>query len=453
MNVIMNRPNLNQTSPLKNNSLPKNSFLLNLTKTFHVSNISLAIFILVVICILCLTFIILTILCIRTFIRKKYMPKKYKKKEKPIYVDDIPGLMKPNNELHNTNNNNNNNGTIEYSLSYNIEEEQLKISIIQANNLAISNNKQESLNTYATISLMKYDNNTKLNNPFNNLDPNLDLNLNDKHLKLIGKQYRTDIIHHSNKPCWNQSFIYKLKKNQLKYIIIIIEIFNYNDQYLDTNLGKLFILLNQLDHSDYAGKFFEKTDWLLINHSINNHHNYILGEISIGLIYDPNHLNINLYIYEIRNLNLNQYFNDTTNDDDDDDEDTTYKQKWISSSIELDIVAYMKYNNRLLQKYKTQSRKELINPYFNEKFCFKIKEKYLKNLNIIIQLRQLEKWHYGRILGEVCIGQNVFQLKSIKHWDELLKFPGKLHVRWHPIYAIPIKQNSFLLDWLCFDHF
>uniref|UniRef100_A0A5K4FBQ3 C2 domain-containing protein n=1 Tax=Schistosoma mansoni TaxID=6183 RepID=A0A5K4FBQ3_SCHMA len=446
MNITMNRPNLNQTSPLKNNSLPQNSFLLNLTKTFHVSNISLAIFILVIICILCLTFIILTILCIRTFIRKKYMPKKYKKKEKPIYVNDIPGLMKPNNELHN------NNGTIEYSLSYNIKEEQLKICIIQANNLIIPNDKQEPLNAYATISLMKYDNNTQLNNPSNILDPNLDPNLNDKHLKLIGKQYRTDIIHHSNKPCWNQSFIYKLKKNQLKYIIIIIEIFNYNDQYLDTNLGKLFILLNQLDHSDYAGKFFEKTDWLLINHSINNnpnYHNHILGEICIGLIYDPNHLNINLYIYEIRNLNLNQYFNDTTTNDD--NEDTTYKQKWKFSSIELNIVTYIKYNDRLLQKYKTQSRKELINPYFNEKFCFKIKEKYLKNLLIIIQLRQVEKWRYRRIVGEVCIGQDVFQLKSIKHWDELLKFPDKLHVRWHPIYAIPIKQNSFLLDWLCFD--
>ncbi|XP_018646731.1 hypothetical protein Smp_159640 [Schistosoma mansoni] len=170
------------------------------------------------------------------------MPKKYKKKEKPIYVNDIPGLMKPNNELHN------NNGTIEYSLSYNIKEEQLKICIIQANNLIIPNDKQEPLNAYATISLMKYDNNTQLNNPSNILDPNLDPNLNDKHLKLI-----------------------------------------------------------------------------------------------------------------------------------------------------------------------------------------------------------VEKWRYRRIVGEVCIGQDVFQLKSIKHWDELLKFPDKLHVRWHPIYAIPIKQNSFLLDWLCFD--
>ncbi|CAH8515757.1 unnamed protein product [Schistosoma mattheei] len=432
----ININNENQTLPYQLDPLSNNQFLLNLTKLFHVSSIPLAIFILITICILCLTFIILLILYIRTFMHKKYIPKVYKKREQPIYIDDIPGLIKVNNNNNNDNNELLNYGTIEYSLNYNLNTEELKICIVQANNLLVTN-EQEPLNPYATISLIKYKNN---NSQLQMMKP----------IQSINKKYTTNIIYNSNKPCWNQSFLYKLSINQLKCIIILLEIFHYNNQYIDQFLGHLLIPLNQINHSEYIGKFYEKIDWLLMNNRIypNN-----IGEICIGLGYYTDTSRIDLCIFEIKNLILNNTTNTTTNNND--------KGKLIDAlATELDLIIYIKYNNHLLHKYKTESRKELINPYFNKTISFKIKEKYIKHLYIIIQLRQIHKWLIKKIIGELSISLNALQLKSMKHFNEMIQLPNQLHVKWHPIYPITTtttnnnhSDQSILFDWLCFDPF
>ncbi|TNN12272.1 Synaptotagmin-11 [Schistosoma japonicum] len=312
--------NHNQTIPFNTNPLVKNAFLINLTKLFHVSSIPLAIFILITICILCLTLLIVIILCIRTCVHRKYIPKSYKKKDKPVYVDDIPGLGKSN---------------------------------------------DASLHNY--------------------------------------------------------------------------EIFHYNETYIDQCLGKLEIPLKQIDHSEYAGNYLERIDWLSM-HQLNI---IDIGELCIGLGYFPQKSSIDICIFEGKNLLLNNYLQD----------DNQWKWLKLSSIIELDWIIYVKYKQRYLHKCKTQTRKELINPYFNEKFNFTIKQKYLKTLTIILQLRQIEKWKYKRIIGEIQIGFNVTQWKGTKHWEEILNTPNKLHVRWHTILPIPMKTIPYFIDWPCFDEF
>ncbi|CAH8522830.1 unnamed protein product [Schistosoma intercalatum] len=440
----ININNENQTLPYQLDPLSNNQFLLNLTKLFHVSSIPLAIFILITICILCLTFIILLILYIRTFMHKKYIPKVYKKREQPIYIDDIPGLIKFNN--NNNNNELHNYGTIEYSLNYNLNTEELKICIIQANNLLVMN-EQEPLNPYATISLIKYKNK---NSQLQIIKP----------IQFIHKKYTTNIIYNSNKPCWNQSFLYKLSINQLKCIIILLEIFHYNNQYIDQFLGHLLIPLNQINHSEYIGKFYEKIDWLSMNNRI---YPINIGEICIGLGYYTDTSRIDLCIFEIKNLVLNTTTTTatTTTTTNDNDNKNNNKGKLIDAlATELDLIIYIKYNNHLLHKYKTESRKELINPYFNKRISFQIKEKYIKHLYIIIQLRQIHKWSMKKIIGELCISLNALQLKSMKHFNEIIQLPNQLHVKWHPIYPITTtttnnnnNDQSFLFDWLCFDPF
>ncbi|KAK4472024.1 hypothetical protein MN116_005399 [Schistosoma mekongi] len=419
----------NQTIPFYTNPLEKNVFLVNLTKLFHVTSIPLAIFILITICILCLTLLLVIILCIRTCIHRKYIPKSYKKKDKPVYVDDIPGLGKSNDTLlHNY-------GTIEYSLNYNLEEEELTICIIQANNLLLSN-VNDTLNAYATISLVTNEDTTEITTTNNN---NVNQLITDQSIKFYGKQYRTDILHHTNRPCWNQSFMYKIEKNKLKFIIIILEIYHYNDTYIDQCLGKLEISLEHIDHSEYAGKYLEKIDWLSM-HQLNI---IDIGELCIGLGYFPNKSCIDICIFEGKNLLLNNYLN------------KNYNWKWwkLSTNIELDMIISIKYKQRYLQKCKTHTRKELINPYFNEKFSFIIKEKHLNTSTIIIQLRQIEKWRYKQVIGEIQIGYNVTQWKGTKHWEEMLNTPDKLHVRWHTILPVTMKSIPYFIDWPCFDEF
>ncbi|CAH8494825.1 unnamed protein product [Schistosoma turkestanicum] len=436
--------NKNSTIPLQTNSSSSNNdFLKKLTETFHVTNRpALAIFLLVLICILCLTLIILIILCIRTFVRRRYVPKVYRKKEKPVYVDDIPGLRR----FSNATNTNHHCGTMEYSLNYHIEEEQLEICVIQANNLA-SPTEQEKFSAYTEVSLVKYENDPMTTTTTTN-DNHPNDTTHEQWKSSIEKQFRTDIIHQSNKPCWNQSFVYKLTKNQLNSIVIYFEVFQYNDQYVDISLGQLKIPLNQIDHSEYAGRVLEKTDWL--STSMSHLRNSNLGELCIGLGYYPDTSRIDLCVFEARNLNLDQYFNDLIINEDDS------KWKFLKTSqTELNIEIYLKYHDRrLLKKCKTQTRKELINPYFNETFSFKIKEKHIKNAYVKCQLMQVEKWRFKRILGEVSIGLEAVQLKGTKHWDEMLKTPGKLHVRWHSILPVMIsKRIPFISELLCIDYF
>ncbi|KAK4472023.1 hypothetical protein MN116_005398 [Schistosoma mekongi] len=383
---------LNSTNSLNttfnSSNLDRNPFIINLANSFHVINKPLAIFILICICLICILFIIIILLCIRKCIQHRYKPKVLRKRPKGIYIDEIPGL------IHNIEQSKY--GTLEYSLEYNLDKKQLKVGILQCNNL-IGPINCETLNPYTTITLAKYDNNN---------------------LCIIGKQYKTNILSNTNHPVWKQIFTYyNIEEYELMHIIIIFEVFTYdNNLYEDINIGKLEIYLKNEHTTEYIGNIIERMNWL----TMNTLDKYGLGELCLGIGYYPLDSRIDICIYECRQLNINEYL-------------TKSKQ------YQLDILILCKYHQQIIQRQHTIKRKELINPYFNQKFSIQLKNNtnhhhhHIEDYHIVCQLRHINRLHIKSTLGNVYIGLNAKQTTGIKQWEEIIKNPSKIHVMWHTI--------------------
>ncbi|CAH8538237.1 unnamed protein product [Schistosoma margrebowiei] len=381
-------------------SFETNPFVIDLTKSFHVINKPLAVFLFICVCIACLFFIIIILLCIRACIRRKYVPKVLRKRPKGIYIDEIPGLTQ-NNEQYKY-------GSIEYSLEYNIDRKQLKVGVLQANNL-IGPISSDSLDPYTTVTLAKYDGHN---------------------LRIIGKQERTNIVLNTNRPVWKKSFTYDVEEHDLNHTVIIYEVFAHDSICQDISIGKLEIYLKDEDYSEYAGNIIERTGWL----TAGTIYKFGLGELCIGVGYYPNNNlpHIDVCIYECRQLNLDDYLPKS-------------KQR------ELDILIILKHKKHIVYRQKTHKRKELINPYFNEKISIPLKNSnatintttkttsssssinQIENFHVFCQLRHVNRLHIKKVLGTVHIGLDSSQASGIKQWEEMIKSPSKIHVMWHSI--------------------
>ncbi|CAH8542334.1 unnamed protein product [Heterobilharzia americana] len=269
-------------------------------------------------------------------------------------------------------------GSLEYSLEYNLDRGQLKVGILQASNL-VGPIGSDTFNPYATVTLTKYEGHN---------------------LRIIGKQEKTQIISKTNRPVWKQLFTFNVAESELNKSVLLFEVFAYDSISQDMSIGKLEIHLKDEDQSEYAGKNLEK-----------------IGELCIGIGYYPNSSRIDVCIYECRQLKLDEYLP-------------------ISKQRELDILVLFKQRKHILHCQKTYKRKELINPYFNQKISFPLKENNLNGLNIVCQLRHVNRLHMKHVLGSVQIGIDSQQTTGSKQWEEMIKSPSKMHVMWHSIVPI-----------------
>ncbi|CAH8494830.1 unnamed protein product [Schistosoma turkestanicum] len=399
---------LNSTTNATTNSsssFDTDPFVIELTKSFHVINKPLAVFLFICVCIACLFFIIIILLCVRTCIRRKYVPRVLRKRPKGIYVDEIPGLVQSK-EQHKY-------GSFEYSLEYNIDHRQLKVGALQANNL-IGPISSDSLDPYATVTLAKYDGHN---------------------LRIIGKQEKTNVALKTNRPVWKKIFTFDLDEHELNSTVMIFEVFAHDSICQDVSIGKLEVYLKDEDHEEYAGNIIERIGWLTAGTSSK----FGLGELCIGLGYYPNqnlpHLDV--CIYECRQLNLSELLPK-------------------SKQHELDILILFKHKkHHTLYRQKTYRRKELVNPYFNQKINIPLKfhqannnttsttgssssssssnHNQIEQFHVICQLRHVNRLHMKQVLGTVHIGLNSSQASGIKQWEEMIKSPSKVHVMWHSI--------------------
>nr|CAH8846324.1 unnamed protein product [Trichobilharzia regenti] len=379
--LIMNTTLNNDTS--NSTAFDSNPFVINLTKSFHVASKPLAIFLFILVCLACLGFIFLILLCTRTCIRRKYAPRVLRKRPKGIYVDEIPGLVQ-NPIQHKY-------GSLEYSLEYSIDREQLRIGVLKASNLVGPNNS-ESLHPYATITLAKYDG---------------------QNLRIIDKQAKTEVFTQTNQPVWNQLFTFHMLECDLNKAVIIFEVFAYDSICQDSSIGKLEVYLQDEDHSEFVGKNLEKTGWLVAGTG----YNFGIGELCVGIGYYPNRSRIDVCIYECRQLKLESYMPKLKN-------------------RELDILVMFKHRKHTVQRERTHKRKELINPYFNQKISFPLKENNLEQISVVCQLRCINRLRMKHVLGDIQIGMDSKQTTGIKQWEEMVKNPSKMHVMWHSIAPI-----------------
>ncbi|KAF6775157.1 hypothetical protein AHF37_05274 [Paragonimus kellicotti] len=360
--------------------LANNTFLVNLAVTFNVVSIPLAIFILIIVCIACVLFVVVVILIARSCVRRSFIPKKKRQPVKSIYLDEIPGMENDASEGKY--------GTLEYSLEYDLKRQHLVVGVCQANLLALPEGV-EVLDPYVSVTVCKQQN--------GRTEP-------------VGKINKSSVRKHTNRPSWNQTFSYNVPEHDLRHILIVFEAFDYDSIGQDNSIGQLQLLLKDLDEGEYAGKVLERTGWLKAGEACVDG----IGEICIGLSYNPQFNRIDVTVYEARQLTIS-------------DKLSSDKAHRLSVQVEL------KHKKRSLGSNETKGKTEVINPYFNEKMSFPVKHVKPDDCFIVCRLKRHKGLGMRKSLGHAVIGSHSRISTGVKQWEEMIKGPAKTHVMWHSL--------------------
>ncbi|CAL8069470.1 unnamed protein product [Calicophoron daubneyi] len=332
-----------------------------LTAAFHVTNTSLAIFLLVTICVACILLTLLSVYGILSLLRRPHIGKRPRNRLESIYMEEILQIQADHGRY----------GTLKYTMEYDPQGCQLKIFIIQAENLR-SANQMHAVDAYVTVALIRRS--------------------GVKHVK-IGNVYKSQVKRKVVLARWNMECQYPVSQQELKECVLILEVLDHDSIGQDRRIGVLHV---DLGNTDLAVPV-ECTSRL-----IEGPPQYTgVGELCVGLAYNRLKERINVYVYEARKLLISPFA-------------IKGEDPLIYVSVELLV------GGKCVDKANTKESTELINPYFNNRLGFLLRQKDLKRASLKFCVRCTAHGQSKHTIGHICVGSDTVLSFGREHWEEML---------------------------------
>ena len=112
----------------------------------------------------------------------------------------------------------------------------------------------------------------------------------------------------------------------------------------------------------------------------------------------------------------------------------TVNNKPVSMYVELKIISSL---GDLLFDTKTTTRRESLNPEFNEKFSFFLPDNNLLSVTLLVTLLRVSR-PFGRkaLVGRFSIGRNNSDKSEELHWNEVICGQDGPVLKWHKLFEL-----------------
>ncbi|KAK7149820.1 hypothetical protein R3I94_009209 [Phoxinus phoxinus] len=145
-----------------------------------------------------------------------------------------------------------------------------------------------------------------------------------------------------------------------------------------------------------------------------------LGEIMYSLCYLPTAGRMTLTVIKCRNLKAMDI--------------TGYSDPYVKVSLICD--------GRRLKKRKTTTKKNTLNPVYNEAIIFDIPPENVEQVSLSITVMDYDRVGHNEVIGVCRTGPDAEGLGR-DHWNEMLAYPRKPITHWHALCEWPGRASSF----------
>ncbi|KAM3174672.1 hypothetical protein ACTXT7_010074 [Hymenolepis weldensis] len=353
----------------------------------NISGSALLIFVLILIFIAILIGCIGLIFICRCMCNKRQQHKATYQKMPSLYVDQLPGQDGMVDNL----------GTLEYSLEYNMKSSELKVGIIQVQDLN-AKSASDQLDPYVKVAVV-------IDDPVDKPKP--------KHKQKIPIN-KTDIKHDCSSASFNEQFNYKVPYDCLKLTHIRLIVYDYDPNLKDLVIGEVYVSLGDIAMENYVGKTYETVGYLGPSMGADDEP----GQICVVLKNLPQAEELHVNILEARQLTLPIYHG-------------KYPETLISVTLHI--------GNKKLANKKTEVRGGTNNPYFGNNLIFHVRKDKLAMADLTLSLKFKSHGGIVRTFGKVHLGSTVNEASNQKQWYEMMQNPGRPVAMWHSL--IPKVDN------------
>ncbi|XP_051947185.1 synaptotagmin-6-like isoform X2 [Xyrauchen texanus] len=218
------------------------------------------------------------------------------------------------------------------------------------------------------------------------------------------QKFQTRVHRKTLNPTFDESFQFPVPYDELPVRKLHLSVFDFDRFSRHDMIGEV-ILDNLFEVSDLSR---DTSIWRDIQYATSE--SVDLGEIMFSLCYLPTAGRLTLTVIKCRNLKAMDI--------------TGYSDPYVKVSLICD--------GRRLKKKKTTTKKNTLNPTYNEALIFDIPPESMDQVNLHISVMDYDLVGHNEIIGVCRLGCAVEGLGR-DHWNETLAYPRKPIAHWHPL--------------------
>uniref|UniRef100_A0A3B1JUW6 Synaptotagmin X n=1 Tax=Astyanax mexicanus TaxID=7994 RepID=A0A3B1JUW6_ASTMX len=228
------------------------------------------------------------------------------------------------------------------------------------------------------------------------------------------KKYQTKVHRKTLNPTFDEVFRFPVEYEQLCNRKLHFSVFDF-DRFTSHDMIGEVVVDNLFELSDLSR---EAVVWKDIHASTTE--SVDLGEIMYSLCYLPTAGRMTLTVIKCRNL----------------------KAMDITGASDPYVKVSLICDGRRLKKRKTTTKKNTLNPVYNEAIIFDIPPENVEQVSLSIMVMDYDRVGHNEVIGVCRAGPDAEGLGR-DHWNEMLAYPRKPITHWHALCEWPGRASSF----------
>ncbi|MCJ8744370.1 hypothetical protein PDJAM_G00117900 [Pangasius djambal] len=218
------------------------------------------------------------------------------------------------------------------------------------------------------------------------------------------RKFQTRVHRKTLNPTFDETFQFPVPYEQVAARKLHLSVFDFDRFSRHDMIGEV-LLDNLFEVSDLSR---ETSIWRDIQYATSERAD--LGEIMFSLCYLPTAGRLTLTVIKCRNLKAMDM--------------TGYSDPYVKISLICD--------GKRLKKKKTTTKKNTLNPTYNEAITFDIPPESMDQVSLHISVMDYDLVGHNEVIGVNRVGSCAEGLGR-DHWNEMLAYPRKPIAHWHPL--------------------
>ncbi|XP_060622577.1 synaptotagmin-9 isoform X1 [Anolis sagrei] len=227
-------------------------------------------------------------------------------------------------------------------------------------------------------------------------------------------KHQTKVHRKTLNPVFDEVFLFPVPYNDLSTRKLHFSVYDF-DRFSRHDLIGQVIVDNFLELSDFPR---ECNMWKDIEYVTND--KVDLGELMFSLCYLPTAGRLTITIIKARNL----------------------KAMDITGASDPYVKVSLMCEGRRLKKRKTSTKRNTLNPVYNEAIVFDVPPENIDQTSLSIAVMDYDRVGHNEVIGVCQVGNDADSLGR-DHWNEMLSYPRKPIAHWHLLVEGPIEQKCY----------
>uniref|UniRef100_H3AWF7 Synaptotagmin 9 n=1 Tax=Latimeria chalumnae TaxID=7897 RepID=H3AWF7_LATCH len=220
-------------------------------------------------------------------------------------------------------------------------------------------------------------------------------------------KHQTKVHRKTLNPVFDEVFLFPVPYNELPNRKLHFSVYDFDRFSRHDMIGQV-VVDNFLDLTDFPA---ETKLWRDIEYVTSD--NVDLGDLMFSLCYLPTAGRLTITIIKARNL----------------------KAMDITGASDPYVKVSLMCEGRRLKKRKTSTKRNTLNPVYNEAIVFDVPPENIDQVSLLIAVMDYDRVGHNEIIGVCRVGNDAESLGR-DHWNEMLTYPRKPIAHWHPLVEV-----------------